>query len=88
MFYYTCIENANSLKMFSWFCFLGSLHLLQYKFNGCVSAGPSSIAVKENDQIRLARHYKLELRVFSFVCQQKVAVQRLYMPRLPFLCAI
>ena len=54
-FYYTCIENASSLKMFGWFCFLDCLHLLQYKFSGCVSVGPSWHAIRGNGRIRFAR---------------------------------
>jgi len=57
-FYYACIENASSLKMFSWFCSLDCLHLLLYKFSGCVSVGPSWHAVRGNDRIRFARCFE------------------------------
>lgn len=54
-FYYTCIENSSLLEMLGWFCFLDCLHILQYKFSGCVSVGPTWLAVRGNDRIRFAR---------------------------------
>jgi hypothetical protein len=40
------------------FWFLDSLHLLQYKFSGYVSVGPSWHAVRENGRIRFAGSFE------------------------------